>query len=254
MPSFTQQTGDLPKEWDRLRAILAEADAKGGGNAFTDLKQPLIRAIEKGGTGEGKLLGVVVLTDGQHNWGLSPANKARELGQRGVPIYFVGIGAKDPPPDLAVLSVKATPPTVFKNAYSTIEARVLINNLPTGKVRVTLTYPNAPGQKQREPLVEEIAHDGTSAPRLVSFTARMDEPGTETLTVTAEHIAAAEHRQRGVVQHDVVVQNLGAEQPAAGRERHAVVAAVGRQRHEQKEQHLPERQGAHDVIDAAGPQ
>src|SRR5262245_1234436 len=187
---FTQQTGDLPKEWDKLKAVLDELNARPPGNAFTDLKQPLVRAIERGGSGEGKLLGVLVLTDGQHNWGLSPLNKARELGQRGVPVYFVALGAKDPPPDLAVLSVKATPPTVFKNAYSTIEARVLINNLPKGMVKVTLTYPEGPEgktAKTREPLVEVIDHDGTSGPRLVTFTARMDRPGTETLTVTAEH-------------------------------------------------------------------
>ena len=185
---FTQATGELPREWDKLRPILDELNAKPGGNAFTDLKQPLVRAIEKGGTGEGKLLGVVVLTDGQHNWGVSPLNKARELGQRGVPVYFVGIGAKDPPPDLAVLSAKATPPTVFKNAYTTVEARVLVNNLPAGKVRVTLTYPDRPDGKKRDPLVEEIAHDGTSGPRLVTFVAKMEQPGTETLTVTAEHV------------------------------------------------------------------
>ncbi|HJZ90877.1 MAG TPA: hypothetical protein VKE40_08390 [Gemmataceae bacterium] len=187
---FTQQTGDLPKEWDKLKPVLNELNLRPPGNAFTDLKQPFVRAIERGGSGEGKLLGVVVLTDGQHNWGLSPLNKARELGQRGVPVYFVALGAKDPPPDLAVLSVKATPPTVFKNAYSTIEARVLINNLPKGMVKVTLTYPEGPEgktAKKREPLVEVIDHDGTSGPRLVTFTARMDRPGTETLTVTAEH-------------------------------------------------------------------
>jgi hypothetical protein len=186
---FTQQTGDLPKEWDKLKPVLEELNAKGGGNAFTDLKQPLVRAIERGGSGEGKLLGIVILTDGQHNWGLSPLNKARELGQRAVPIYFVGIGAKEPPPDLAILSVRATPPTVFKNAYATIEARVLINNLPPGKVKVTLTYPDVPGTKMRDPLVEEIDHDGTSGPRLVTFIARMERPGTETLTVRAERIA-----------------------------------------------------------------
>src|SRR5262245_17739610 len=186
---FTQQTGDLPREWEKLKPVLDELNARTAGNAFTDLKQPLVRAIERGGSGEGKLLGIVILTDGQHNWGLSPLNKARELGQRGVPIYFVGIGAKDPPPDLAVLSVKATPPTVFKNAYSTIEARVLVNNLPQGKVKVTLTYPETPGAKKRDPLVEEITHDGTSGPRIVTFIARMEQPGTETLMVSAEHVA-----------------------------------------------------------------
>jgi hypothetical protein len=185
---FTQATGDLPREWEKLKPVFDELNAKQSGNAFTDLKQPLIRAIERGGTGEGKLLGVVILTDGQHNWGLSPLNKARELGQRGVPVYFIATGAKDPPPDLAILSVKATPPTVFKNAYTTIEARVLINNLPPGKVKVTLHYPDAPDVKKREPLVEEIVHDGTNGPRLVTFTARMDRAGTETLTVTAEHV------------------------------------------------------------------
>lgn len=189
MAAFTQENGDLPKSWEPLRATLQEWDKKPVGNAFTDLKKPLVRAIERGGLGEGKLLGVVVLSDGQHNWGLSPLNKARELGQRGVPIYFVAVGAKDPPPDLALLSVKATPPTVFKNAYTTVEARVLVNNLPPGKVKVTLSYPESRDGKKRDPLVEEIKHDGTSGPRLVTFTARMDQPGTETLTVTAEHQA-----------------------------------------------------------------
>lgn len=186
---FTQQTGDLPRDWANLKPVLNELNAKPPGNAFTDLKQPLTRAIERGGSGEGKLLGVVILTDGQHNWGQSPLNKARELGQRGVPVYIIGTGAKDPPPDLAILSVKATPPTVFKNAYTTVEARVLVNNMPAGKVKVTLTYPDRADGKKREPLVEEITHDGTNGPRLVTFTARMDQPGTETLTVTAEHIA-----------------------------------------------------------------
>ena len=95
---FTQQTGDLPREWDKLKPVFDELTSKPAGNAFTDLKQPLVRAIERGGSGEGKLLGVVVLTDGQHNWGQSPLNKARELGQRGVPVYLVGVGAKEPPP------------------------------------------------------------------------------------------------------------------------------------------------------------
>ncbi len=189
--NFTQLTAEIPKTWDAVKRSLA-VDSTSPGSNFTDIKQPMIRALERGGTGESKLLGVVVLTDGQHNWGVGPTTKTKELGQRGVPVYFVGIGAKDPPPDVAILSVKATPPTVFKNAYTTVEARVLINNLPPGKVKVTLTYPDIPGVKKREPLVEEVAHDGTNGPRLVTFTARMDQPGTETLTVTAEHKPTAE--------------------------------------------------------------
>lgn len=187
--NFTQTTGDIPKSWQAVGKSLATDPSASGGN-FTDLKQPMIRALERSGAGDGKLLGVVVLSDGQHNWGVGPIAKTRELAQRGVPIYFVGIGAKDPPPDVAMLSVKATPPTVFKNAYTTVEARVLINNMPPGKVKLTLTYPDVPGIKKRNPLVEEIEHDGTNGPRLVTFTVRMEQPGTETLTVTAEHESA----------------------------------------------------------------
>lgn len=184
---FNQQAGELPIDWAKLAPLFDDPSSKSTGNSFTDLKQPLIRGIERGNRDDAKLLGIVILTDGQHNWGSGPTVKALELGQRGVPIYFVATGPKLPPPDVALLSAKATPPTVFKNAYSTVEARVLINNMPPGKVKVTLSYPDVPGVKQRAPLVEQIDHDGTSGPRVVTFTARMERPGTETLSLTAEH-------------------------------------------------------------------
>ena len=193
---FTQSTGDLPHEWNKLKPVFDELNANPPGNAFTDLKQPLIRAIERGGGGEGKLLGVVVITDGQHNWGRSPLEQGPRVGRTRRADLFHRLGAKDPPPDVAMLSVKATPPTVFKNAYTSIDARVLVNNMPPGKLKVTLKYPDRPDAKKREPLVEEIVHDGTNGPRLVTFVARMDEPGTETMTVTAELIPKDPNDQR----------------------------------------------------------
>lgn len=184
--NFTQQIAEISPKWEAVNQSLT-AEVTNPGSNFTDLKQPFIRAIERGGAGDSKLLGIVISSDGQHNWGVGPTAKVKELAARGVPIYFIATGAKEPPPDVAILSVKATPPTVFKNAYTTIEARVLINNMPSGKVKVTLTYPDLPGVKKRQPLVEEITHDGTNGPRLVTFTAKMDQPGTETLIVAAEH-------------------------------------------------------------------
>src|SRR5262249_32934352 len=38
----------------------------------TDLKLPLDRALQRAGAEQGELLGVILLTDGQHNWGTSP--------------------------------------------------------------------------------------------------------------------------------------------------------------------------------------
>ena len=39
---FTQQTGDLPREWDKLKPVLDELNARPDGNASTDLNQPLV--------------------------------------------------------------------------------------------------------------------------------------------------------------------------------------------------------------------
>ena len=193
---FNQRITDLPKEIAGIRQILS-GDGKIPGNSFTDLKLPLIRGAERGGDGEGKLLGVVILTDGQHNWGESPLKWIAKLKESQVPepgedrpklpIYAVVCGSLIPPSDVAVTSVKAMPPTVFKHADAAIEARVLINNMPAGRIKVTLTYPDAPDLPSRKPIVKFINHDGTQKTvQWVTFQARMDRAATETLTVTAE--------------------------------------------------------------------
>jgi uncharacterized membrane protein len=48
----------------------------------------------------------VVFTDGQHNLGPSPLETARVLGQRGIPIFAVGVGTQHRPQDVAILQVK----------------------------------------------------------------------------------------------------------------------------------------------------
>src|SRR5207248_10054826 len=94
-----------------------EEDAKAPNpvsRSFTDLRAPLTRALERSDPGQPRVLGVVLLTDGQHNWGTTPATKALELGQQKVPIYPIALGARGSPPDIAVIQVKA-PPAVFKD-------------------------------------------------------------------------------------------------------------------------------------------
>lgn len=183
---FSRQSGDLPADWAKLKLALAGLDAKWAGSAYTDLKLPLNRAFEKGGTGAEKLVAIVVLTDGQHNWGPPPLARASELGQRGIPVYPIVCGPKSPPPDVVVAAVKASPPSVFKNAYVTVEARILVNNMPAGDVEITLEYPDVPGGPPRPPLTETIKHDGERDRYLVTLLAKMDRPGTETLRVTAK--------------------------------------------------------------------
>lgn len=178
---FSQDGAELPNEAKPLTEVLTTTR---NGIYFTDLKVPLETSLEGSGK-EGETLGVVILTDGQHNWGAAPASRATELGNRGIPVYAIAMGSSIPPTDLAVTSVKGTS-TVFKDTDAFIEARLLVNHIPPGKVKVTVRWPERPDEKSPEPLVETVQHDGTTQTYTVRFQARMPRPGTEVLTVTAE--------------------------------------------------------------------
>src|SRR5262249_23084416 len=72
---FTQEQGDLRP--DQLQQLFEKPPAARTG---TDLGLPLNRALEHSGPDQGKLLGIIVLTDGQHNWEQSPVPRAAKLG------------------------------------------------------------------------------------------------------------------------------------------------------------------------------
>jgi hypothetical protein len=148
---------------------------------FTDLRLPLVRALERSGAGQGKLLGVVVLTDGRHNAGDPPVKKALELGEREVPIFPVILGAEQPPPDTAILSVKA-PPAVYKDASAGVDVRFKVSGMD--KQDVVLELHRGAGKEKK--LIEKrtVHHDGKDREYLESFQVRMDEAGPQTLTAT----------------------------------------------------------------------
>jgi hypothetical protein len=180
---FTQETWDVKPEAVADLFKPAEGDeARAPGAAFTDLRLPLTRALERSGNGEGKILGLVLLSDGQHNWGLSPVQKAIEMGEHRLPIYAVPLGARQPPPDVAVVSVKA-PTAVFKDVDTQIEARVKVSGIKERKQIVVQLQ--RPGE---EPLEEVINHDGSDRYHTVRFQVRLDKAGTQALTVQAKPI------------------------------------------------------------------
>lgn len=186
---FSQYLSELPHDPDRLRAMFA-ADGKVLGLAYTDLKLPLKQGVEHRTETNNGLLAVVVISDGQHNWGESPAGLAQQLGsadsKNPVPVYAVVCGARIPPTDLAITSAKATPATVFKHGSTAIEVRLMANNIPPGRIQVTVEYPKSPDLPDRKPIVEFVEHDGVSQPRAITIPVKMDRAATETLTITAE--------------------------------------------------------------------
>ena len=136
------------------------------------------------------LIGIVIFSDGQHNWGKPPGDLAYQLGHTEnkprVPVYTVVCGARVAPPDLAITSLKATPPIVFKHGIANVEMRLPANNLPPGKIKITVAYPEAPELPERKPIVECVDFDGASQPPPRTIPVKMERAALEKLTVSVE--------------------------------------------------------------------
>src|SRR5262249_9847591 len=85
---FQQLRGDNAAKPDNDPAKRASS------SAYTDLRLPLEQALKRSGRDEGKILGVVLLTDGQHNWGPSPVKNAIEPAEHQLPVHPVALGAR----------------------------------------------------------------------------------------------------------------------------------------------------------------
>ncbi len=159
----------------------AEGESAAGNPAgYTDLRLPLLRAQEMTNGDDRDLIGVVLLTDGQHNSGEPPVKKAIELGERKIPIFPVALGARQPPPDIAVVRVKA-PNNVFKEVDAPIEVRFKVTSLPAQDVKVELRLEGA----EKKLLDARIVHhDGKDREYVERFPVRLEKVGTQTLVAT----------------------------------------------------------------------
>jgi hypothetical protein len=167
-----------PEQLDELLKGKAGAPERPGAG-FTDLRGPLLHALDRSGPDQGRTLGLLLLTDGQHNWGASPVKKAGELGKLGVPVYPVALGARKAPPDIALLEVRA-PANVFKDVDAAVEARFKVSGLPAQELVVELSRGKGPPAEEH---VKRIPHDGSDRLYTVPFQVRMDEVGTQALEV-----------------------------------------------------------------------
>jgi hypothetical protein len=147
--------------------------------SFTDLSLPFLRALERSGPGQGKILGIVLLTDGQHNSGEAPTDKARELGERHIPIYPIALGSRLPPPDAALVSIQA-PNTVFKDVDTVVEAGFKINGMEAQDFQIELHRRGKDGDKVLAKRL--IHHEGKDRIYSESFPVRMEEAGTQMLS------------------------------------------------------------------------
>lgn len=160
-------------------ALFQPAD-KSAPSANTNLNLPLQRALQPGNQQPGKLLGVVILTDGQHNQGPPPLELAKELARQQIPIFTVAIGSKQPPIDVAVIDVQA-PKQVFKDAEATVAAKLRVSGLPPQDLNVELSGSGAFKKQQKT-----IQHDGKNRVYTASFPIKLEEVGAQRLEVRVQ--------------------------------------------------------------------
>ena len=165
----------LPGDAEGPQVVLA---ARTPGAAFTDLKLPLAVATE--GRGENTWLGVVVFTDGRHNWGEPPAALAKSLGTKGVPVFPVNVGPHEPPADVAVVAVKPAVATICRGSSVPVEVPVRVNRWPAGRIAVELKFVDG-----RPPLTQSVRHDGPDRTYELTFHPPFDRAGAQVLTATA---------------------------------------------------------------------
>src|SRR5262249_41930390 len=119
------------------------------------------------------------------NSGRPPGDKARELGERGIPIFPVALGEKKSPPDVAVVSVRGPNHTVFKDVDAAVEVRFKVAGMKAQEFRVEIYREGA----ERKFLGSKtIEHDGTDKYYVESFPIRLDEVGTQTVTATIKPV------------------------------------------------------------------
>lgn len=152
----------------------------------TDLRQPLLRGVEANAKEAGPLLGVVILSDGRHTRGDDPLSLAKELKQRNIPIYAIGLGCERPAPDLAVVEVTA-PANVFHDVDASVEARVKAVGLPPGELAVELSIAGKPPRPEHR---RTLTHHGADQIFPVRFNVRFDEPGVYNVEVKARPMSA----------------------------------------------------------------
>lgn len=161
--------------WELDRKQFISSASKGG--KFTDLSLPLQRALETAGSGKGKMLGLILLTDGRDTAGGNPEAKLKEFKDRQIPIFPVALGGKKPPADIAIVKVNA-PANLLPKTPSQLGVEIKVTGLPAQQLVVEMA---AGGKEKPEQII--IEHNGENRTYIKEFPLQPDKLGTHAFTV-----------------------------------------------------------------------
>ena len=129
---------------------------------------------------------IVMITDGAWNAGSDPAEAARALGLRNIPVYPIGLGNPEPPLDASVLALRGPQESLLGDALfleatvmatSAVPMRVTVELLDGGRVVAEQPVVTLPGAR---PLQVEMTYEPHTAGRR-TFVARVrpteEQPG-----------------------------------------------------------------------------
>ncbi|MGO8703551.1 MAG: hypothetical protein ACLQVA_07015 [Candidatus Brocadiia bacterium] len=121
---------------------------------------------------------IVLITDGAWNAGSDPAESARALGLRNIPVYPIGLGNPEPPLDASVLSLRGPQESLLGDmlflqatvmATSAVPMRLTLELLDGGRVVAEQPVVTLPGAR---PLQVEMSYEPRTAGRR-TFIARV---------------------------------------------------------------------------------
>ena len=171
---------------------LASIPKSGDSGQATDLRLPLNRAGEMASDESSRLVGVVLLTDGRHNWGGSPMPAASRLAARNTPIFPVVMAPDEAPIDVAITEAQAQATTVFQGSRVPVEVAVRATKWPAGPIVVTLEVPADEPEGRPQKVTETIQHPGGEATYRLTLRAKLDAAGPRTITVAASSESAVD--------------------------------------------------------------
>lgn len=141
----------------------------------TDVGQAVAAALED--LGESKLAGIVVITDGALNRGMSAEELAGYLRRYRAPVYAIGVGAPQEPPNARVTNVSG-PATASRGDPFEIRVEVAAAGIEPTTTRLELTEERVDGAAPRRVIAtRDVPLDGDRPPAVLTFRIPADAPG-----------------------------------------------------------------------------
>ena len=162
---FAFSSADQVKPIDSRDSLVLSGDA-------TDLAAALQKI--KSGLLEENLMGIVLLSDGNYNQGGNPARFAEQLG---TPLFTVPIGASEPIPDLAIVTIEANT-FAYAGERTPIKATVRNTGFPAMSLPLSLQDEN------RVIETKNITIAPSPSETLITFDYLPDQPESKRLTLS----------------------------------------------------------------------